>query len=212
MTREFVSKRTRNEFREFLVGWTLHEIKIEFEGANIEWDRDFEPDVSGQRRSFVEQFYRTLDFTNPADVKRLLAAYQSIIERAERNRPTNHGREEAERAIEQLKACLAKDGFAYDSGSIMATNSESRVVLNEPQSISASTRRALFDELIVGKISWSGRLSESDFLARLYDIDKMPSHDSRFDSMRGDIWQHRSTARATSTGMMTGSCRIVVST
>jgi len=55
MTHEIVSKPTRNEFREFLVGWTLREIEIEFEGAGIECDRDYEPNVSGQRRSSVEQ-------------------------------------------------------------------------------------------------------------------------------------------------------------
>lgn len=35
-----------------------------------------------------------------------------------------------------------------------------------------------------------GRLSELDFLARLYDLDNMPSTDSRFQNASGDIWQH----------------------
>lgn len=35
-----------------------------------------------------------------------------------------------------------------------------------------------------------GRLSEMDFLARLYDLDTMPSTDSRFSNASGDIWQH----------------------
>ena len=35
-----------------------------------------------------------------------------------------------------------------------------------------------------------GRLSEIDFLARLYDLDKMPSTDNRFANASGDIWQH----------------------
>lgn len=35
-----------------------------------------------------------------------------------------------------------------------------------------------------------GRLSEIDFLARIYDLDKMPSTDSRFKNASGDIWQH----------------------
>ena len=191
MTRELISKRTRNEFREFLVGWTLREIEIEFQGADIGCDRDYEPEVSGQRRSFVEQYYRTLDFTKPADVRRLLAAYQSIIERAERNLPTGHGREEDESAIAQLKACLAKDGFTHGHGSVTATTPESRVVFEQSRSISEITRRAIFDELIVRQVSCCGRLSEPDFLARLYDLAKLPSYDGRFDSMAGDIWQHR---------------------
>lgn len=35
-----------------------------------------------------------------------------------------------------------------------------------------------------------GRLSELDFLARLYDLDHMPSTDHRFSNASGDIWQH----------------------
>jgi hypothetical protein len=38
---------------------------------------------------------------------------------------------------------------------------------------------------------WSGALSEIDFLARLYDLDKLPSHDRRFTTAFQDIVQHR---------------------
>lgn len=40
------------------------------------------------------------------------------------------------------------------------------------------------------KISDTGRLSEIDFLSRLYDLDHMPSTDSRYSNASGDIWQH----------------------
>lgn len=40
------------------------------------------------------------------------------------------------------------------------------------------------------KIPVYGRLSEIDFLSRLYNLDNMPSMDRRFESARGDIWQH----------------------
>lgn len=35
-----------------------------------------------------------------------------------------------------------------------------------------------------------GRLSEFDFLSRLYDLSNMPSTDTRFSNASGDIWQH----------------------
>ena len=35
-----------------------------------------------------------------------------------------------------------------------------------------------------------GRLSEIDFLSRIYDLDNMPSTDHRFSNASGDIWQH----------------------
>ena len=38
---------------------------------------------------------------------------------------------------------------------------------------------------------WSGALPETDFLARLYDLDKLPSTDSRYTTAFQDIVQHR---------------------
>lgn len=35
-----------------------------------------------------------------------------------------------------------------------------------------------------------GRLNEIEFLSRIYDLDNMPSTDSRFPNARSDIWQH----------------------
>lgn len=57
--------------------------------------------------------------------------------------------------------------------------------------ISNITRRDIFDTLTVEGISWNGRLTETEFLSRLYDLSKMPSTDSRFKDANGDIWQHR---------------------
>ena len=37
---------------------------------------------------------------------------------------------------------------------------------------------------------YCGRLTEVEFLKRLYPIDKMPSTDSRYPNAEGDIWQH----------------------
>jgi hypothetical protein len=57
--------------------------------------------------------------------------------------------------------------------------------------ISNITRRDIFDSLIIEGINWNGRLQETEFLSRLYDLSKMPSTDSRFKDAYGDIWQHR---------------------
>jgi AbiJ N-terminal domain 3 len=56
--------------------------------------------------------------------------------------------------------------------------------------ISEVTRRAIIDHLNIANISWSGRHSDDDFLSRLYDLSKLPSHDSRHKTAAGDIWQH----------------------
>lgn len=57
--------------------------------------------------------------------------------------------------------------------------------------ISTITRRDIFDTITVEGLSWNGRLEETDFLSRLYDLSKIPSTDGRFKDANGDIWQHR---------------------
>jgi len=57
--------------------------------------------------------------------------------------------------------------------------------------VSEITRRAIVDYLTVSKTSWAGRFTDDDFLARLYDLTKLPSHDHRFRNAAGDIHQHR---------------------
>ena len=47
--------------------------------ADIACDDDYQPAVSGERRTLVLQYYHTLDFTKPADVKKLLQAFENIL-------------------------------------------------------------------------------------------------------------------------------------
>lgn len=69
--------------------------------------------------------------------------------------------------------------------------------------ITEITRRDIFDLFQKGYVesSWLlddqhvfypyyGRLSEIDFLKKIYPLDKMPSSDNRFENAEGDIWQH----------------------
>lgn len=57
--------------------------------------------------------------------------------------------------------------------------------------ISQVTRRDIFDSIIAERFAWSGRLEEPEFLARLFELQSLPSTDHRFDDAAGDIWQHR---------------------
>lgn len=60
-----------------------------------------------------------------------------------------------------------------------------------PAAITEVTRRRLFDALPSTGVSWSGSLDEVTFLRRLYDLDRLESHDPRFATAEGDIVQHR---------------------
>lgn len=57
--------------------------------------------------------------------------------------------------------------------------------------ISEATRRDLIDSLLLDKVNWAGRLSEPDFLARIFDVNALPSKDYRYANAYRDIWQHR---------------------
>ncbi|MDO8489900.1 MAG: abortive infection family protein [bacterium] len=53
------------------------------------------------------------------------------------------------------------------------------------------TRKDIIDELRLHDIIWYGRLGEVDFLKRIFDLENLPTTDSRCKNMEGDIWKHR---------------------
>lgn len=59
------------------------------------------------------------------------------------------------------------------------------------QSISQLTRRDIFDHLSMKKTTWHGRLDETGFLERIWDLGDLPSTDRRCSNAAGDIRQHR---------------------
>jgi len=76
---DLISKNTRTEFRELLVGSTWRELSDTFEAAGLKSDISFIPSVIGQRRSLVEQYYKLLNLASPADLQELLQVFESIL-------------------------------------------------------------------------------------------------------------------------------------
>ena len=60
-----------------------------------------------------------------------------------------------------------------------------------PAAVSRRVRRNIIDGLKVDNIPWMGTLEDVEFLQRLWDLEAMPSTDSRYKDAAGDIWQHR---------------------
>lgn len=128
MARDFISKKTRNEFREYFAGTTLAEIQSEFDAADIDRDAEFEPNVSGQRRSLVEQYYRTVDWQNAVDVKKMLVVFENVlgslkelIEAGDRDLVGEHVARDAERSFKSLLRWLEKDGYEFRKGRLHPT-------------------------------------------------------------------------------------------
>lgn len=57
--------------------------------------------------------------------------------------------------------------------------------------ISQITRRDIADAIMAEGVIWNGRPEESEFLARIFDLNSLPSTDGRFKNAAGDICQHR---------------------
>lgn len=56
--------------------------------------------------------------------------------------------------------------------------------------ISEVTRRAIIDYLLIRPLPYYGHSDPIEFLKRTWDLETMPSSDSRFRNASGDIWQH----------------------
>lgn len=79
MSEPIISAKTRNVFREYFVGTTLQKITDAFDGAGVRCDLDYTPNVSGQRRTLVEQYYRTVDWTDARSVRPVMKVYETLL-------------------------------------------------------------------------------------------------------------------------------------
>jgi len=115
---ELISRRTRNEFRETLVDWTLREINIEFDNEGFAPDSDYPTNVPGQRRSLVEQYYKNIDFTDPEQVRRLTRVYDSILLTLDENAPEQGNR---------LRKLLERDGYLSEGSRLVPAGRTERL-------------------------------------------------------------------------------------
>ena len=121
---DIISKKTRQEFREYFVGTTLRHIEQEFDGADIPVDASYEPPVGGQRRALVERYYHSVDWNSWRAVRKVLRVYEHVLLALEDAvaRPLYDGsKEPAERQLSVLTRCLQRDGFMYAEGRITST-------------------------------------------------------------------------------------------
>jgi AbiJ N-terminal domain 3 len=112
-------------------------------------------------------------------------------------------REGVEEQISQrLKAVLEPFTEDWYSVKIIPRLAEAGAVVKPDTTVRRQTRVNIIDGLRIDNVIWPGKLGDIDFLARIYDLQGLPSYDSRYKDAAGDIYQHRVN---TSTGKMTGS-------
>jgi len=57
--------------------------------------------------------------------------------------------------------------------------------------ITEVTRRDIIDLFTIEEAHWAGRLEDTEFLGRLFNLETLPSTDHRFRNAEGDTSQHR---------------------
>ena len=62
--------------------------------------------------------------------------------------------------------------------------------MQNKKQITTVTRQHIADEMQIAKLWYHGRQSEPDFLARIFDLQSLPSRDSRYSNAYDDIYQH----------------------
>jgi hypothetical protein len=138
MPKDIISKKTRREFREYMVvDWSLRKIRKEFESVDVPLDRGYVPPISGSRRSLVEKYYHGIDWTKWEDIRKILAVFQYVLGFLESSLKAqdSHGpdsslpsldslvkhlRMETLRTFESLKKWLNQDGFDYVNGKLIS--------------------------------------------------------------------------------------------
>lgn len=116
MAGDLISKKARTELREYFVGTSLREIGTEFDSADVPFDENYVPNVSGQRRALVEQYYHAVDWSRWADVRKVLSVYENVLAGLEEQ--AENGQEWASRSFASLKKWIERDGFKYESGKL----------------------------------------------------------------------------------------------
>jgi len=111
--------------------------------------------------------------------------------------PAHYGRLGAKRVTleEQItaraKAVYERDDSMWFNASIRPRIQQRPEWRAAPANVSRRARRNIIDGLKVDGIAWMGSLDDVEFLQRLWDLEALPSHDSRYKDAAGDIWQHR---------------------
>lgn len=146
MSTALISPATRTEFREVLSSYVLREITDIFSAGEFQPNRQFQPPVSGQRRSLVEQYLVNIDLTNPRDVKKLLKVFEELIFRLT---SSPYGESPGvQQTVEKLLGRMQRDGFRFQDGRFFSdkllrpTASAPRLIALTDESISEHIEKA----------------------------------------------------------------------
>lgn len=91
----------------------------------------------------------------------------------------------------RLKTVLEHDTQDWYSAKIVPAKERHAEWRADASGLPRQVRVNVLDSLRLENVAWHGKLDEVEFLSRLFDLQQLPSTDSRFKDAAGDIWQHR---------------------
>jgi hypothetical protein len=91
----------------------------------------------------------------------------------------------------RLKTVLEQETQDWYSAKIVPAKERRSEWRSDDAGLPRQIRVNILDGLRLEDVAWHGKLDDVEFLSRLYDLQQLPSTDSRFKDAAGDIWQHR---------------------
>lgn len=116
MPQDIISGRTRLEFREYFVEMgTLRTIEAAFSVAGLTPSPEEIPDIGGQRRTLVEQYYRRIHWAAWPDVRKALEVFEHVlVELSLQAEGEGTGADSAQEWLRRLLRWLRRDGFQFE--------------------------------------------------------------------------------------------------
>ena len=113
-----------------MTSFTLQQIRDIFATGDFEPNLDYQPPVSGQRRTLVEQYFADIDLANPQHMKKLLAVFEELIHRLGQA-PDWDMIQSQQVTINNLQSRMEHDGFQFENGRFTSSKL-ARVVVSTP--------------------------------------------------------------------------------
>lgn len=100
-------------------------------------------------------------------------------------------REHLEKQISaRVKTVIESETQDWYAVSIVPSRNVPKNWRAEVPDLGRQVRKNIVDGLRLEGVRWQGQLDDVEFLNRIYELEALPSNDTRFPDASGDIWQH----------------------
>ena len=96
-----------------------------------------------------------------------------------------------EQITARLRTAIEPETQDWYSAKIVPAREQRTDWRSDSSELPRQVRVDILDGLRLEDVAWYGQLDDVQFLSRMFDLQQLPSTDSRFKDAAGDIWQHR---------------------